>query len=72
MENTTKTPETTGKNTYAAFYQGKEVEIFADTLWGAKVKAIAHFKVRKSQEHMVGVILTFIDGKVITHSTASL
>lgn len=69
MENTTKT---TGNNTYVAGYLDKKTEVKADTLWGAKLAAIAHFKVRKSQEHRVWAILTLIDGQVITHSTASL
>lgn len=40
-------------NGYIFFYNGKSIEINADSLYAAKIKAIAVFKPRKSQEHMV-------------------
>ena len=36
----------------------------------AKLKAIAHFKPRKSQEHMVHGMLAEKNGEQVTHSTA--
>lgn len=56
-------------NGYKAFYNGKSIEVMADTLYQAKLKAIAIFKPRKSQEHMVSVVCCEIDGKPVVHST---
>lgn len=64
---------------YKAFYNSKTVDVYADSLYGAKLKAIEHFKPRKSQAHMVSVMLCEKDvdpatgkGTQVTHSTASL
>lgn len=42
---------------YIAIYNRTKVEIWAKSLYAAKLKAIEHFKVRKPQEHMVSVCL---------------
>jgi hypothetical protein len=56
---------------YKAFFNGKEVELYASGLYPAKVAAIAHFKPRKKQEHMVSVVLCErADDSVVTHSPA--
>lgn len=54
---------------YIAFYDGAQVEIEAESLYGAKLKAVAHFKPKKSKEHMVHVHLYQRDGEdtPITH-----
>lgn len=58
-----------GKNIYKFFFNNKEVDLKADSLYSAKTKAISHFKAPKSKEHMVhGVILKSGDEDVI-HST---
>jgi hypothetical protein len=45
-------------NNYVAFYYGEPSYAFeADDLYGAKQKSIAHFKVKKSKQHMISVIL---------------
>lgn len=44
-------------NGYKAFFNGRETEVYADSLYAAKVKAIAAFKPRRSQEHMVHVYI---------------
>lgn len=55
---------------YLAYYNGKKTEIYAKTAWEAKLAAIAHFRVRKAQEHMVSVILCERpDGSAVTHAT---
>lgn len=59
-------------NGYKAFYNGKEADIYADTLLQAKEKAIAHFKPAKSKRHMVHVHLCEKNGETILHSTASV
>lgn len=60
-------------NTYIFFYNDKpQVEITADTLYAAKLLAIAHFKAPKSKKHMVHGAIAEKDGKPVTHSTASI
>jgi hypothetical protein len=57
-------------NGYIFFYNGKRVELHADTLYDAHLKAIEHFKPPKSKRHMVhGMIAEKADVQV-THSTA--
>jgi hypothetical protein len=57
-------------NGYKAFYSGKEIEVYAETLLAAKQKAVAAFKVRPKKAHMVSVVLCEKDGETVTHSTA--
>jgi hypothetical protein len=52
---------------YVAFFGGKRHELYAESLWDAKQKAIAHFRPRKKQEHMVSVVLAEVDGEPVTH-----
>jgi hypothetical protein len=52
---------------YLAFYNGKQKEIEAPTLYAAKVEAVKQFKAPKSREHMVSVHLVEKDGKAVTH-----
>ena len=42
---------------YKAFYNGKEADIYAPSLYAAKVQAVQHFKAPKSNAHMVHVHL---------------
>jgi len=44
-------------NKYVAIYKGKEIVVEAKTLYAAKLAAIEMLKVRKSQQHMVSVLL---------------
>lgn len=62
---------------FKAFYNDKTVDVYADSLYAAKLKAIEHFKPRKSQQHMVSVVLCEknVDpetgkGTQVSHSTA--
>ena len=54
-------------NGYKAFYNGKELEIYADSLYSAKLKAIELFKPLKSKAHMVSVVLCELDDKQVVH-----
>ena len=55
-------------NGYVFFYNGKRVEVTADTLYAAKVKAVAHFKPPKRAEHMVHGMLAERGGVQVTHT----
>mgnify|MGYP000131939941 CR=1 FL=1 len=55
-------------NGYLAFYNDKQVEIHADSLYEAKVKALAYFHPPKSKQHMVHVHLAELGGKQVVHT----
>lgn len=57
---------------FKAFYGSRTADIYADTLFQAKEKAIAIFNPPKSKRHTVSVVLCEKDGKQVTHSTAGL
>ena len=59
-------------NGYIAFYNGKRIEVHADTLWAAQQTAIAQLRPPKSKQHMVTVMLAEKDGQQVTHSTGGL
>ena len=56
---------TPAKNGYLAFFNGKEREIYANSLYEAKQEAIRQFKPKASQRHMVHVYLVEKDGHQI-------
>lgn len=56
-------------NTYLGFFNGKQTQIEAPTLYAAKQAAVAFFKPKKKVEHMVHVHLVQLAGesKPIVH-----
>ena len=56
-------------NGYIFFYQAKQIEVHADTLYAAKQKALAVFKPAKSKQHLVHGALAELDGTPVTHNT---
>jgi hypothetical protein len=53
-------------NGYIAFsHNGQRAEIYANTLYDAKVAALVKFKTPKSKHHMVSVTLAETDVKMI-------
>jgi hypothetical protein len=59
-------------NGYKAFYNGKEIDVYALTSYAAQCLAVEKFKAPKSKAHMVSVMLCEKDGEQVTHSTASI
>lgn len=56
-------------NGYIAIYERKQIEIYAVSLYAAKVEACKRLNVRKSKEHMVSVMLCELpDGSEVTHT----
>lgn len=47
----------TREHTYVAIFNGKQIELKAPSLYGAKLKAVEHFKPGKSRQHMVAIYL---------------
>lgn len=62
----------TAMNGYVAFYGNKQVDVYADTLYAAKLKAIAELKVPKSKQGLLSVTLAEKEGETVTHDGASL
>jgi hypothetical protein len=56
------------QNGYVFFYGSKRVELYADSLYAAKVAAIAHFKAPKSKQHMVHGALAEKAGSAVIHT----
>lgn len=59
-------------NGYICIYNQKSVEVHAETLYQAKVKAVELLKVPKNKQHMVSIMLAEKDGEQVVHSTGSL
>lgn len=57
---------------YKAFYNGKTWDIYADSLYAAKEKAIKVICPPRSKQHMVSVVLCEKDSKAVEVSTASI
>lgn len=55
-------------NGYVCFYQGKAIDVYADSAYSAVQKARAEFKPPKSEQHMVHCVLAEKDGKPVIHS----
>lgn len=52
---------------YVAFYQGKRLEVYADTSFQAQQRAAAHWKVKERKRYEVSVILAEKNGETVTH-----
>ncbi|KKL68103.1 hypothetical protein LCGC14_2128350 [marine sediment metagenome] len=57
-------------NGYKAFYKGKSIEVYADTVLEARRKAAEAFKVKANKAYRLAVVLCEKSGQVVTHSTA--
>lgn len=59
-------------NGYKAFYNGKEMDVYALTAYAAKCIAVEKFKAPKSKAHMVSVMLCEKDGAAISHKSSDI
>ena len=59
-------------NKYLCFYNGKQWEVTAESLYAAKLKAIKIICPPRSKEHMISVVLCEVDDKPVEISTASI
>lgn len=57
---------------YKCFYGDKTADIYAESLYDAKVKAIQHFRAPKTKQHMVTCVLAEKDGEPVYQSTSAL
>jgi hypothetical protein len=62
---------TAGKFGYCAFYSNghthMNADVWADTLFQAKERAVAYFKPPKSKQHLVTVMLAEKNGEPVVH-----
>lgn len=55
-------------NGYIAIYNRKSLEIYAESLYAAKMKAIASMKVPKSKQGLLAVMLAEKNGEPVIHT----
>lgn len=55
-------------NGYVCFYNGKRIEVHANTSYEALSKAVEQLKPPKSKHHMVSVVLAEKRGESVTHT----
>ncbi len=53
-------------NGYKAFFLGRTIDVYAESLYQAKLKAIRHFRPVNSKKHLVYVELAEVGGKQVT------
>jgi len=56
------------QNGYIAMWNGKREEIYADSLYAAKLKAIEKMKIPKSKQGLLSVTLAEKDGEDVVHT----
>lgn len=59
-------------NTYIAFFNGRQLEVQADSQYEAVLKARIELKVSKRKEGLLSVVLAAKQGEAVVHSGASL
>ncbi len=53
---------------FVCFYAGKRIDVYAASMYAAKLKAIEQFTAPKSKQHMVSVVFAERpDGSEVTH-----
>ena len=53
---------------YIVFYNNQKCEVFAPSLYDAKLAGIKHFKVPKSKQHLVTPVLAEQSGEAVFHT----
>ena len=59
-------------NTYIAFFNGRQLELQADSMYAAVLTARKELKVSKSKEGLLAVVLAAKGDEAVDHSGASL
>lgn len=57
---------------YVVFYNDKRLELYATSLFDAKLKAIEQLKVPKSKQGLLAVMLAEKNDETVTHDPAAL
>lgn len=56
-------------NVYVAMFDRKKIELYAESLYEAKLKALEHFKPSKSKQGLVSVHLVEVKGEPVLQPT---
>jgi len=59
-------------NGYIGLYSGTKVEVYADSIWEAKQKAIQLLNVPKKKEGLLSIMLAEVNGTQYVHNTPSI
>ena len=59
-------------NGYLAFYQGEQVEVYADTIWQAKQIALRQLSVPKKKQGLLSIALAEVNNNQFTHNASSI
>lgn len=59
-------------NGYLAFYGSRQIEIYAKSLYEAKLEAVKQFKVPKSKQGLLAVVLAEKEGETVEHHPAEI
>ena len=59
-------------NTYIAFFNGRQLELQADSMYTAVLMARKELKVSKSKQGLLAVVLAAKGDEAVVHSGASL
>jgi hypothetical protein len=59
-------------NGYIGLYSGTKVEVYADSIWEAKQKAIQLLNVPKKKEGLLSIMLAEVNGTQYVHNTSSI
>lgn len=57
---------------YIAMFNGKRIELYAPSLYAAKLEAIKQFKAPKKKENLISVMLAEKDGQPVIHDPSEL
>jgi hypothetical protein len=57
---------------YIGLYSGTKVEVYADSIWEAKQKAIQLLNVPKKKEGLLSIMLAEVNGTQYVHNTSSI
>jgi hypothetical protein len=57
---------------YIGLYNGTKVEVYADSIWEAKQKAVQLLNVPKKKEGLLSIMLAEVNGAQYVHNTSSI
>jgi len=57
---------------YIGLYNGTKVEVYADSIWEAKQKAVQLLNVPKKKEGLLSIMLAEVNGTQYVHNTSSI
>lgn len=59
-------------NGYVGMYNGSKVEVYADSIWDAKQKALKLLNVPKKKQGLMSIMLAEVNGMGYIHNASSI